>query len=180
MELTPQFWMLHLLWWPEIQKTKGRTLSRSFSECLNEYEFGGEPTQTLLCVWFCSHFVFFSFIFRAAFVNPLKPEGPEDEKLLQEGEGKRSWHNIRYIKIIPSIIFFCSSFSFLCVFQLINRAVWISAPRRCWRWLLQTRRGRSFTVCSSTRWTQSTTRWDAVKLNLNCIRVKSSRVQGQY
>lgn len=26
--------------------------------------------------------------FRAAFVNPLKPEGPEEEKIFQEGEGE--------------------------------------------------------------------------------------------
>lgn len=32
-------------------------------------------------------FCFPFFFFRAAFVNPLKPEGPEEEKLFQEGEG---------------------------------------------------------------------------------------------
>lgn len=38
---------------------------------------------------------------RAAFVNPLRPEGPEEEKLFQEGEGMTPSHN-HQDKTVPS------------------------------------------------------------------------------
>lgn len=97
-------------------------------------------------------FCFFS-LFRAAFVNPLTPEGPEEERLLQEGEGERRWNNRSFYDELS----LCALIFTLALLQLTNRAAWSWALRRCWRSLPHKTRGRSFTAFSSTPWTPSTT-----------------------
>lgn len=97
-------------------------------------------------------FCFFS-LFRAAFVNPLTPEGPEEERLLQEGEGESRWNNRSFYEELS----LCTLILTLTLLQLTNPAVWSWALRRCWRSLPHKRRGRSFTAFSSTPWTPSTT-----------------------
>lgn len=64
----------------------------------------------------------------------------------------------------------------LLYFQLINPAAWSWATRRCWRSLPRTGRGRSSTVCSSTRWTPSTTHVAFIISHLGLFRLKSQKL----
>lgn len=128
--------------------------------CVGDCRFKLSPFIGFTAVCSCSHFFFFFISEQLLWIH----WGQKAQRRRNCSSREKVWDPDAALPEIRrrrpshaglSSSVFSLNFVRLC-FQLINLAAWSSALRLCWRWRPQTRRGRSCTVCSSTRWTQST------------------------